>query len=158
MEQCPHDHEQECRRVYTNGIEHVVVQCQTCGVHLRNVAKSNYSPSELARLPWWDEDLRQRWYEQRQREFEDRRGQITREYRDYLQSDTWRRQRNKRLAMDGGRCQAQLDGCTGHATEVHHLDYRLRPEPLFNLVSVCRSCHHAISVMEGRISEDPLAS
>lgn len=162
MEICEHPDERLYRQTYTNGIEHVVLKCPHCGHHFRSVSKASFTPDEYQALPEWDESIRQRYHEQRQahweRESEERRLEITREYHAYLQTPQWRQRRARRLALDGGRCQAQLDGCTGHATEVHHLDYKLRPEPLFNLVSVCRTCHEQISRMEGRIREDEPAA
>lgn len=165
---CDHPHETLRRKTFSNGTEHVVRQCSRCGRNGGSVAKASMSSDEIAGLPEWDETLRESWKakvsaywdevrEERKHTFEQRRDQITREYHEYLQSPDWRRRRNKRLAMDGGRCQAQLDGCTGHATEVHHLSYDLRPEPLFNLVSICRNCHEAVSEMEGRIRRTAVA-
>lgn len=63
-------------------------------------------------------------------------------YPAYLQSQAWDRRRNKVLARDGNICTACGDA---QATEVHHLTYeRVGREPLFDLVSVCKSCHESI--------------
>lgn len=168
MEECQHEHQALRHRTYTNGITHVVLQCLYCGAQVRSIPKKDVTQDQREEMTAWDESIREAHQErvnaywqqikdQRQQEFEAQRQAMKDEYAEYLQTPEWRRQRNKRLAMDGGRCQAQLDGCTGHATEVHHLDYKLRPEPIFNLVSVCRSCHQQISIMEGRIHPDTAA-
>lgn len=168
MEECQHEEQALRHRTYANGITHVVLQCLDCGSQVRCIPKKEVTQEQRDTMTAWDESIReahrqrvdaywQKVRDQRQHEFEARRQATKDDYAAYLQTPTWRKQRNKRLAMDGGRCQAQLDGCTGHATEVHHLDYKLRPEPIFNLVSVCRTCHHQISVMEGRIDPNTAA-
>jgi 5-methylcytosine-specific restriction endonuclease McrA len=71
------------------------------------------------------------------------------EHEKYLASDAWAERRAAALLRDKGQCQAQLDGCTGRASQVHHLTYRhWRNEPLFDLASVCTRCHDQITRMD----------
>lgn len=162
MEQCPHERQDLRRRIVSNGIEHFVMQCLICGSHVRAVPKAEIGADQRDAMPLFDEGIRDRYWadiDQHRREHAEQvRASMRAEYAEYLRSPQWSRKRNARLAMDGGRCQARLDGCLGTATEVHHLDYRyIRNEPLFNLVSVCRPCHEQISVMEGRVRQEDAA-
>ena len=69
-------------------------------------------------------------------------------YNEYLRSESWRRRSRMCLERDGYKCQA-YEGCLGRATQSHHLTYRhLYNEPLFDLISVCQSCHEKITEME----------
>jgi hypothetical protein len=63
----------------------------------------------------------------------------SRSYEVYLQSEVWREKRLLVLQRDNFICQ----GCLKvPATEVHHLNYEDVPnELLFDLVSLCSSCH-----------------
>lgn len=64
-------------------------------------------------------------------------------YRDYLQSDEWKRKRYVVLKRDNWRCVY----CGGRATQVHHTKYakyNIGREPIEWLVSICRDCHDNI--------------
>ena len=42
-------------------------------------------------------------------------------------------------------CQAKLKGCTGNATEVHHMKGRgIHTNDISTWCSICRNCHHFI--------------
>lgn len=64
----------------------------------------------------------------------------------YLQSPEWKLKRKLVLERDNYICQAcRVNG----ATDVHHITYgMIGNEPLFNLISVCRNCHNAITEMQ----------
>lgn len=67
----------------------------------------------------------------------------------YLATAAWKLRRVAVLERDKHQCQARLDGCTRTAIEVHHLSYRhWRNEPLFDLTSVCPTCHAEITRMD----------
>lgn len=60
-------------------------------------------------------------------------------YRDYIKSDQWKTLRKEILERDEYTCQI----CGGVAEQVHHLTYdHLRNEYHFELVSLCKNCHH----------------
>ena len=60
-------------------------------------------------------------------------------YNEYLKSDEWYRIRKIVLERDKFICQGCLKN---RATDVHHKNYdNLFNEVLFDLVSVCRTCH-----------------
>jgi len=64
-------------------------------------------------------------------------------YRDYLQSDEWKRKRYLVLRRDNWRCVY----CGRRATQVHHTKYakyNIGREPIDWLVSVCKDCHDNI--------------
>ena len=64
-------------------------------------------------------------------------------YRDYLQSDDWKRKRYVVLRRDNWRCVY----CGASATQVHHKKYakvNIGREPIDWLVSVCTKCHDSI--------------
>ena len=65
-----------------------------------------------------------------------------RNYARYLATSDWQIKRQQVLKRDNYICQGCL---TNKATEVHHLTYdNVTDELLFQLVSVCRSCHDKI--------------
>jgi hypothetical protein len=79
------------------------------------------------------------------------------EYDAYRKTPKWQALRRRRLDIDHNRCTARLNGCTGHATEVHHDRYagayryhrRLDGEtPLWALRSVCHGCHAKITAAD----------
>jgi len=73
------------------------------------------------------------------------------QHRAYLATPEWRNKRELVLARDHHVCHAVLIDCAGVASEVHHLTYRhWREEPLFDLESVCSSCHRKITFIERR--------
>lgn len=69
-------------------------------------------------------------------------------YKAYLNSEDWRRLRDRVLTRDGHLCQSCL---SAPATQVHHMTYRYynagHDSALF-LRSVCRPCHDVISEVE----------
>lgn len=72
----------------------------------------------------------------------DRDAAWRRTYDDYMQSEAWRQRRLAALARDKHTCQSCL---SAPAEQVHHLSYdHLGAEPLFELISVCVTCHDAI--------------
>lgn len=147
---CDHQNQELRRRIVSNGASHYVMQCLTCGTQVRAVKKGAPEVRRLATLPpeydpdlprrYWDEhfaNARERWQQADETWLES--------YNEYMQSEEWDARRAARLRIDQGRCQAQMRGCDGQATHVHHLSYRyFRNEPLFDLISVCRACHEQL--------------
>jgi 5-methylcytosine-specific restriction endonuclease McrA len=74
----------------------------------------------------------------------------------------WRKVRKQVLERDGYQCQIGLQGCTVHATHVHHTIGRdvTGDNPAF-LVAACEHCNkktgdpRRISRGSGRVSRDP---
>lgn len=153
------------RRIYSNGVAHIVLQCVVCGRYIPGLERNDprrmrafaIPPFDEALLAKWNEAFEQAWAEYRWKADEDYQKSLDErrnDYGEYLRSEQWKRKRSRRLLRDQGRCQAELDGCLGKATEVHHLTYEhCRDEPQFDLVSVCRPCHLKLSEMEGRLRE-----
>lgn len=72
-----------------------------------------------------------------------------RRYNEYLRSPEWEARRNLVLDRDNFECQARLPGCAHIANHVHHLNYdHVFNEPLFDLESVCKSCHDRITEID----------
>ena len=64
-------------------------------------------------------------------------------YKEYITSERWKGIRAAALKRDGEICQGCL---VSSATEVHHKTYdHLYNEPLFDLVSVCQTCHEMVT-------------
>jgi len=64
----------------------------------------------------------------------------TKQYREYLKSDAWKRKRYVVLRRDNWTCQL----CGAKATQVHHkkyAKYQIGKEPIKWLVSLCAPCH-----------------
>ena len=63
-------------------------------------------------------------------------------YNVYLQSDVWKRKRQRVLERANYLCESCMEE---PATLVHHLTYdRVGKEPLFDLVALCDNCHKQI--------------
>lgn len=158
---CAHPRQEPRYQTLRNGARKPVMQCLVCGKNVRDVRRGE---SELRAEAQLTEDFdralheagHERWREawqhynaERQRVFEMGRQVVRSEYYDYLETETWARRRKFVLERDEYRCQAQLDGCLGRATQVHHLTYDHRGnEPLFDLVAICRPCHERITRMD----------
>lgn len=73
-------------------------------------------------------------------------------YKDYLQTDHWKRIRNSMLMLNGARCSGlpcgsgdSFWGGGEHMLHVHHLSYKNRgAEKYADLALVCDDCHAAI--------------
>lgn len=78
------------------------------------------------------------------------------QYAMYLLSDQWKALAQKRLEIDGYRCQlCGSDGTRENPIQVHHLSYRnIGHEDVYtDLVSCCASCHKGIHRLMGRITD-----
>lgn len=85
------------------------------------------------------------YYEERRREWAARTpgtAEWWQRYNAYLSSVAWKRKRSLVLERDNYVCQ----GCMQQrATQAHHLTYaHVGHELLFELVSVCDTCHHTL--------------
>lgn len=148
---CTHDVTEPRVRTLSNGVKQHVVQCLGCGQQMQHIVKSDWAARQIAELnPPFDLTLRDDYYARRQAAWDAWRARKNdawrREYDAYMESDAWWERREKRLELDSYQCQAQLAGCKTYAQHVHHLSYaNLGDEPLWELVSVCVSCHDIIT-------------
>lgn len=163
---CEHEQTEPRMRTLSNGARAAYWQCLACGSGVRAVGKGEHrarydaqnvnQPFDLELRNAWDRHEREAWEAwRRQRErdaylkLDEESRQWWDEYNAYLATEAWRRRSRMRLELDHFVCHAQLAGCTGHATQAHHLTYKhLRNEPLFELISVCPACHDAITAMD----------
>lgn len=157
LRDCPHLISQIRWRTQSNGVRQAWRQCLRCFQTVGSAVKHADAPSDA---PSFDEQKRnefqgkisaeysRRWQEQqaeRDAQFNREREQRRQVYWEYLQSIEWRRKREAVLERDNYQCKAQLPDCTGRASQAHHLTYeRIFDEPLFDLISVCRSCHERL--------------
>lgn len=152
-DRCQHGQTEIRRREHSNGTTHVVEQCLACGQQVNALTKAKVIRDGIlpSRLPAWDEGVRQdhlkqqmeRWQAEHERKRSEESAQWWAWYNQYLQSPAWREKRIKVLRRDNFTCL----GCgkPQSATQVHHLTYdRAGQEMLFDLVSICETCHKAI--------------
>jgi 5-methylcytosine-specific restriction endonuclease McrA len=66
------------------------------------------------------------------------------QYRQYLNSPSWKRVRNRVMKRDGWTCQR----CGSRAQEVHHVKYTkahgrgdFSKQPMNNMIALCKACH-----------------
>lgn len=149
---CPHHEIHICRKRQSNGVLIYVRQCLTCERNRGNVAKASHEVRMLSEIPEWDQSIIDRWearrnayYEERRREWNARTpgtAEWWQRYNAYLNSPAWKRKRRLVLERDNYICQ----GCMqNRATQVHHLTYaHVEHELLFELVSVCNTCHRLL--------------
>lgn len=154
--ECRHERVEVRKRQHSDGSTHVVEQCLACGKQTRAVPKVKWIRDGImpSRLPEWQEEVRQDYWKRRRVEWEEnyKREQAGKNaewwawYNRYLESPQWKALRVKVLRRDKFVCQ----GCgTAGATQVHHLTYkRVGREMLFDLVSVCDTCHDSIHAAE----------
>jgi len=108
---------------------------------------SEFTATALAALPLWDDKLKGTHFEQRSYDYVELRANADAEirakwlarYKEYRKTPEWKRKRALILKRDKHQCQ----GCsTAPATQAHHLTYfHVGEEFLFELVTVCNSCH-----------------
>lgn len=152
-DRCSHEHAELRRFLHSNNTVHLCRQCATCGEKLEYVKKTSIPPEDFDATPVFNEYKRDQKREETQHacvHHDDARSSSWWDrYNDYLKSPEWQDRRMARLIYDRRKCQACLSGCTWDATQVHHITYKhLGNEPVFDLVSVCETCHSAITAMD----------
>jgi hypothetical protein len=149
---CVHQNTILTRYTCSNGSIQFVMQCQTCKAKVGNPIKHNKLKYwQKKNAPDFDSNGRSERREEQTFQFRMHREKFNsaawwEEYTKYLSSPEWKSKRARVLIRDEYRCTAKRNGCTKHATEVHHLTYaNVGNEPLEDLTSVCRNCHEQIT-------------
>lgn len=151
---CEHGDGELRTQIAANGIKHFKFECQSCGRRGSSIARVHWIVGSLTEdPPEIDEDISRRYWEAESVRRQNERDAESREwwdwYSQYLDSEEWRQKADRVLFRDGGKCMAVLDGCQRRASHVHHLTYKhVGNEPLFDLISVCPSCHEQITAMD----------
>ncbi|MDE1484738.1 HNH endonuclease [Xenorhabdus bovienii] len=161
---CEHKDTELRKRAFKNNSIHYVSQCMSCGVQVESFKKSTAlknNPNQKL----FDEDIKLNWESQREQKINavikiyGEEKQKTKDkfwgwYSIYLKSSTWRDKRELVLRRDNYTCQ----GCLRKkATQVHHLTYEnVGDELLFELVSLCDSCHEKAHKNEHQLQEGSL--
>jgi hypothetical protein len=119
-------------------------QCLSCGAATSNPLKQS---TFAVPPPLWDESLADQWdldrriasaqaYEAR---LEKKRQEGRSRHEQYLRTERWQQLRARALQRDGYVCQGCLEK---PAVDVRHLTYANHgDELLYQLVSLCKSCH-----------------
>lgn len=151
VDDCECTHTRWVWRIIRGGTKQYGKQCLFCGK--MQVTKKSAVPLNED-LTAYCPEVRDNYFERRRRCYE-RQSKMAEQqrmaekdawhekYNEYLGSQRWAEKRQRVLERDGGICQA----CRKRpATEVHHLTYdHVFNEPLFDLVSICRICHRALT-------------
>ena len=147
---CDHAQTQPRKKVPSNGVITVRMQCMECGVHVSTLKKASFPTTELEAMALWDDTIaKQRWenrsrlYDQlRQKEEERAYGEWKRAYEAYLRTPEWARRRDLVILRAQGNC----EGCRSMPpVDVHHVTYAHAGEEfLFELVALCRQCHQRL--------------
>lgn len=165
LESCDHKLVDARLRAYSSGGNAVVMQCVTCGHHVRTASKSKYP--NWAFLSPFDEVLAKRSKEEfsawalklsaaSRSDFQDYKLNIQQRlqrkelswkdnsrFGTYYDSPEWARTRARIFDRDDHQCQS----CKKTAECVHHILYdRLGAENDFDLISLCNECHTLIHV------------
>ena len=160
---CEHCHMEMEARLTQNSTGHDAVrrQCATCGN-----SRGGFMPKRafnISKLRPFDDEALAQFEAERRDEYDKAHAQAKalrkqksddwwHQYNTYLQSESWKKKREKVLDRDGGRCQACLDA---DAEQVHHLNYKdLGNELLFDLVAVCTPCHDRITESARKAREE----
>ena len=145
-----------CYVVCSNGRKQFKRQCQCCGKCSNNLAVSTLTSAEISQASPKNDEIQKEWYAERSKRWKEletswRAKQDSawwQQYNEYLASDKWGKKRARVLKRDNYMCQACL---SRRASEVHHLTYKhVFDEPLFELTSLCSTCHEAITRMDRR--------
>jgi len=149
------------RRVISNGVSQVHIQCLSCGRSAAGPLKRADFPFWQDFVPWGDslQDRHNAWLQAQlqarqaaaQSAVQARlasREERQRAYHQWLlHSPDWRDLRQRVLIRDNRLCQACL---LRPATDVHHLTYELGwLPPAWELRSVCRACHERMHDWDG---------
>jgi hypothetical protein len=153
---CTHEQQILRYRIHADNSKHYVMQCLDCGEKVEAVKRVALTDDQERYALPWNQELQDQKRAERSEAFRQIQDELWAQRRadhaEYLQSPEWQERRRLRLEQDNHRCQARLSGCSNLATQVHHLTYESwGNEPLFELVSVCRSCHEQISSRKGQI-------
>lgn len=147
-EPCPCDSVELRQRALRNDTLRFVEQCLVCGREVRSFKKQDLLRQGKFpnRLPAWDDEIQKRYWEWRNRAFEQKREAESEAFwerhSEHMKSAKWRLLRVKVFR----RCNNICEGCGDRqAVQVHHLSYRhLGDELLFELAAVCLECHEKI--------------
>jgi len=152
---CDHPNTEFRLRTVRGGATQRVFQCLTCG-EATTRAYSKQQAHEITsntEPPPFDDDLLRERKEKYQTETQQiigryktrsafERAEFFRWYGEYLKSPAWKAKREKVILRAQGLCEGCRDA---PASEVHHLNYHnVGDELLFQLVAVCKSCHHRL--------------
>ncbi len=146
---CEHANRVATKRILTNGILTVSLQCQQCGSgQARSMSEYNVNA-----LPDFDESIKPRYEQELKREWEQSRAKFLHEqathsgdwwdkYKSYLESSEWKLVRNWVLKRDEI-CQCCF---SQSANQAHHLSYETYNKHGFTFpaecVGVCEDCHN----------------
>ena len=151
---CEHPETQIRRKSMSDGRPMFKLQCVNCGRGVGTAIGARNVPDTSVE---WDQKAEDAydasWIEQRKdgdsviaarlAEIDERRSLWWTKYDIYLQSDEWMARRRKALERDKHLCQSCREA---GASQVHHLTYaHAFNEPLFDLISVCKSCHDRLT-------------
>ena len=151
------------KRLNAAGHYYVKKQCLFCGetpsgtIKIKDIG----GKEEMMLLPDYNEGMFKDWetnfYEElsdsikeKQKEYKERRKKDRLEWlesvKPYYNSEIWKIKREFVLKRDNYLCQACL---TNKANQVHHLTYKhFGSEPLFELTSICKTCHDKITLLD----------
>jgi len=140
-------------KIASSGMTMVAYQCTHCGHKVGNWIQHATLPMPVGTLPPWEEALADAYYENKNEERAVKQEQLSlmrvqfdqqwwADYNAYLKTPRWKSIRAQVLQRDSGTCK----GCGEQpATQVHHLTYKhVRNEFLWELISVCDTCHDRI--------------
>ncbi len=145
---CQHEATEYRKLKTANGVEQLRKQCMTCG-ELVGAALRRDTVADFSSLHGVDEELRSRrdkQWSQRQQARAQYDGETDSAFWDYysryMTSAEWQQRRYLVLRRANGVC----EGCGLRPPEhVHHSTYQhLGEEFLFELLALCRECHHRI--------------
>ena len=155
--ECIHENVKPTKAQKNNGVVCVYLQCVDCGERTKEARKAEY---DVDRLPWFDENFRERqrkrnaaileklrsqWEAERKAEMTAKDSEWWVAYNEYLRSAHWAQVRRRVLVRDGFRCQNCFGKVTDTTAHVHHLSYtgysRLGKSFAFECVTLCRDCH-----------------
>ncbi len=155
-----HEHSDWCinpniitvKKISESNTVYAYEQCSSCGLKIKGpISQKGFDIKSLA---IFNEELNNQVNEDIYKEYftiQSELGVIKKDnffikYDEYLKSNTWKDKRDRVLKRDNYLCQACL---RNEATEVHHKTYKhVFNEPLFELVSICKSCHDKITKMD----------
>lgn len=154
--ECENHNIQYVKQQKIDGSYFIKKQCLFCGETESAAVKFDKigGKDKIKDLPDFDNEFYEHYIEIKREKYYDEIKQKRKQDRiewletskPYYNSDIWKLKREFVLKRDNYICQACL---TKTASQVHHLTYKhFGNEPLFELTSVCKTCHDKITLLD----------
>ena len=155
-EKCENENLKLVKYKISNGNIQIRQQCLDCGyLNTKSLKYSLFTKEEIDNMPYVNEELREKYYEDREKERIKKQIQLEQDYlkhrqegfdklESYYSSQEWKNKRMMRLRLNQFLFDGWCERCgKQRATHVHHRNYEIINgcEHPFDLEALCEDCH-----------------